>query len=202
MDDAADKLWTLVRLMRASFAAGAHHGAAIAAEAARVVADLPDRPVALAKPLVPSAHPVAAAVPEAARQAGQAWDAALAPLAAILPWRYGYAPRADAPGLERRMAWAELVGPDAPIHSDRVGFGLTFIGRDTFYLPHRHPAVELYAVVAGSADWTLGAKTVRRGPEDFILHPANAVHAMRTGSEPTLAIYSWTGDIVTATAFT
>jgi mannose-6-phosphate isomerase-like protein (cupin superfamily) len=202
MTDAADALWELLRLMRASFAAGAYHGSAIAAEAARVVAELPDRPVVLAKPLVASAHPVAAEVPEAARLAGRAWDAALSPLAAVLPWRYGYAPRLDAPGLERRMAWAELVGPDAPIRSDRVGFGLTFIGRDTFYLPHRHPAVELYAVVAGSADWTLGEETTRRRPEDFVLHPANAVHAMRAGSEPILAIYSWTGDIVTATAFT
>lgn len=197
-----ETLWTLVRLMRATFAAGLHYGSEIAAETARVVADVPGRPVALVKPLVRNSHPSVADLPEAARQAGAAWEAALLPLAKILPWRYGYAPRVDAPGLEHRMAWAELVGPDAPIHSDRVGFGLTFITRDTYYLPHLHPAVELYAVVAGSADWTLEGKTVRRGPEDFVLHPADAVHAMRTGSEATLAIYSWTGDIVTSTAFT
>ena len=140
-------------------------------------------------------------MPEAATAAGRDWARALGPIAGRLPWRYGYAPRADAPDLGQRMAWAEIVGPAAPIRSDRVGFGLTFIGRDTFYPPHRHPAVELYGVVSGTALWTLEGETRHRPPGAFVLHRENAEHAMRTAAEPLLAIYSWTGDILSPTVY-
>ncbi|PWC53345.1 hypothetical protein TSO221_11090 [Azospirillum sp. TSO22-1] len=190
--------------MRAAFAEGLRHRPAVAAEAARVLADLPDGsvPLRLAEPLRPSRHPVLSQLPGAARAAGAPWESALLPLAGRLPWRFGYAPRPDAPDLGERMAWAEIVGPAAPLRSDRVGFGLTFIGRDTVYPPHRHPAVELYAVVSGTAVWTLEGADTRRRPGDFVLHAADAVHAMRTTDEPLLAIYSWTGDILSPSVYT
>ncbi len=189
----------LLALMRASFVkAGAD---AAAAESARVLAALPAPGAPLAAPLTESAHPLLAEVPEAARAAGGAWAVELLPLAAWLPWRYSYTPRPDAPGLENRMAWAELVGPAAPIRSDVVGFGLTVITRSTFYPPHRHPAVELYAVVAGASEWTLDGVTRSCRAGDFILHPSDVPHAMRALDAPLLGIYSWTGDIVSATAY-
>lgn len=196
-------LLRLLRVMRNAFAAGLGHSPAVAAEAARVLDALPDgrEPVPLATALHPSHHPALDQIPEAARRAGPAWAGALPPVARQLPWRFGYAPRADLPDLQERMAWAEIVGPAAPIHSDRVGFGLTLIGRDTLYPAHRHPAVELYAVVSGTAAWTLGGVTTQRPPGDFVLHPAQAVHAMRTAQEPLLALYSWTGDILSPTAY-
>ncbi|CAO3424487.1 dimethylsulfonioproprionate lyase family protein [Azospirillum doebereinerae] len=198
------ELLVLLRLMRTTFAAGLGRAPAVAAEAARVLADLPDGrgPVPLAAALLPNHHPSLEQLPEAARRAGPAWAKALPPVAGRLPWRFGYAPRADLPELQNRMAWAEIVGPAAPIRSDRVGFGLTLIGRDTHYPSHRHPAVELYAVVSGTAAWTLDGVTTQRPPGDVVLHPANAVHAMRTTDEPLLALYSWTGDIVSPTAYT
>lgn len=189
----------LLALMRAHFATAAT--AAASAEIARVLAALPGPGAPLAAPLTESAHPLLAEVPEAARAAGAGWAAELPPLAARLPWRYSYAPRPDSPGLENRMAWAELVGPAAPIRSDAVGFGLTFITSGTFYPLHRHPAVELYAVVAGESEWTLEGETRLRRPGDFILHPSGALHAMRALAAPLLAIYSWSGDIVSPTAY-
>lgn len=196
-------LLALLTLMRAAFAAGLHHEPAVAAEAGRVLADLPDgaAPLRLAEPLRPSRHPVLAQLPEAARGAGALWESVLPPLAESLPWRFGYAPRPDAPDLGERMAWAEIVGPAAPLRSDRVGFGLTLIGRDTLYPPHRHPAVELYAVVSGAAVWTLDGDDTRRPPGDLVLHAAGAVHAMRTTDEPLLAVYSWTGDILSPSVY-
>jgi mannose-6-phosphate isomerase-like protein (cupin superfamily) len=127
--------------------------------------------------------------------------AALRPIAAQLPWRYGYAPRGDVPGLDNAMGWAELVGPAAPILSREVCFGLTLIGPHTHYPPHRHPAVELYRIVVGHPHWTVGETTSVRSPGTAILHEANVVHAMRTEDAPLLAIYSWTGDVETPSAW-
>lgn len=147
----------------------------------------------------PVRHPLVRHLPVAlSLVAAQAADLAhtLGPLAAQLPWRYGYAARKDAPNLENEMGWAEIVGPDAPFKSDEVCFGLTLIGAHCTYPPHRHPARELYLVLAGRAGWTVGDQTYIQPPGAYILHEPDVVHAMRTSNEPLLAIYSWTGDVV------
>lgn len=197
------RLVDLLALMRRHFAEGLDVPGAVADETARVLSHLPEHPqvspdVAL---LAPSSHPVAPVVVGAAAGIASDWAETLGALAPLLPWRFTYAPRPDAPGLGERMAWAEIVGPAAPIHNDRVGFGLTFISPGTHYLAHRHPAVELYNVVSGTARWSLEGVEAPRPPGSFILHPSQAVHAMRTSGEAMLAIYSWTGDIVSATVY-
>lgn len=147
----------------------------------------------------PTSHPLIQHLPAAlalAHTHAPEVASVLEPVAELLPWRYSYPPRHDAPGLESAMGWAELVGPEAPLRSGEVCFGLTLIGPDSYYLPHRHPATELYRVLAGSADWTAGVETATQPPGSYILHPTNCVHAMRTREEPLLAIYSWTGDVV------
>jgi hypothetical protein len=118
--------------------------------------------------------------------------AALRPLAEGLPWRYSYAARADAPELHLNMGWAECVGPAAPFRSDEVCLGLTLIGPHTHYPAHRHPAVEFYHVLTGAAVWSGHL----RPPGAYILHESNQEHAMRTGEAPLLALYTWTGDVV------
>lgn len=155
-------------------------------------------------PLRPTSHPVTAHLPEVLARAEHRVPelaAALRPIASELPWRYGYAPRADAPGLESAMAWAELIGPQAPIVSTKVCFGLTLIGPHSFYPPHRHPAVELYRIVVGEPLWTVATSTSARSPGALIFHDRDVVHAMRTGAAPLLAIYSWTGDLNTASVW-
>lgn len=123
--------------------------------------------------------------------------AALRPIAAGLPWRCGYAPRLDAPGLERGLRWAELIGPAAPWVSDSVSLGVLLMGPGLFYPPHRHPAVEVYKLLAGEAKWTVGSVSRRLGPGEAVLHRSGEAHAMRTGPLPFLAIYMWTGDVRT-----
>lgn len=176
--------------------------AAVEADAlAEIVAVAEQVRAAAPEPLTftPTGHPVIRhleSVLAAAEDHAPHLAAALRPVADILPWRYGYAPRPDAPGLEHRMAWAELVGPAAPFHSDHVGLGLTLIGPHTYYPPHRHPAVEVYRVVAGIAEWSAVGRSAARPPGSVILHPSNVVHAMRTADQPLLAVYSWSGDVV------
>jgi hypothetical protein len=113
-----------------------------------------------------------------------------------LPWGYSYAKRSDAPGLEDNIAFAEIIGPEAPFVSERVCLGVTLIGPNTFYPPHRHPAIELYHVVTGEATWTANGVSLRNPPDTFILHQSQVVHAMRTHQQPLLAVYTWSGEDV------
>lgn len=113
-----------------------------------------------------------------------------------LPWKYNYEPREDMPDLGLKMAWGEIIGPEAPYVCNSFCFGFTLIAPNSFYPAHRHPAIELYYVLSGTAEWTLEGKTTQHKPGTFILHPSNAVHSMRTGDEPLLAMYTWSGDDV------
>lgn len=199
----ADLLRSLIAALRRAFAARA--GADEAAEAElghveRLLARAPDTSTVLQ----PTNHPLIGHLPavlDLATTSASDIAAALRPIAARLPWRYGYPPRSDAPGLEGAMGWAELIGPLAPVVSHEVCFGLTLIGPLTYYPPHRHPAVELYRIVAGHPQWTVATDTAPRRPGDAILHPSNVVHAMQTDEQPLLAIYSWTGDVDTPSAW-
>ncbi|MDR2788623.1 MAG: cupin [Candidatus Accumulibacter sp.] len=152
-----------------------------------------------------SGHPVIRQLRQTGIHGGDASSAAVLdaflPHLDALPWRYSYDPRPDAPDIGERMAWAELVGPIAPFHSNRVCLGLTAIGPHLLYPPHRHPAVETYLVVSGSADWTAEGIARTHPPGALILHPANIAHAMETGDEPLLAAYAWTGDVETLSAY-
>lgn len=145
-------------------------------------------------PYAATAHPLVRHLPAAL--AGLERDAPdiaalLRPLADGLPWRYGYEASADMPDLHLNMGWAEFVGPAAPWRSDEVCLGVALIGANTHYPAHQHPAVELYHVLTGVAEWS----SHWRRPGAFILHDSNQTHAMRTGDEPLLALYTWSGDV-------
>lgn len=194
----------LLQAMRKHFLNGSHLNSEAEAER-RQVASLLDTASKAALPCHPSGHGVLEHLPavlELLKRNAPALSQALSPIADGLPWRYSYRPRADFPNLERRMAWSEIVGPPQSLfHSSEVCFGLTLIGPHTHYPAHRHPAVELYQVIAGTAQWQLNGQWSPKPPGSFILHPADAVHAMRTGDQPLLALYSWSGDIHTLSSF-
>ena len=188
----------LVAALRARFAAGADRADAVGEEIRRVLALL-DRAAVDQLPVAPTHHPLIRHLPatlDLAAATAPEVAALLRGCGEALPWRYGYAARPDQPGLEAAMGWAELVGPAAPLRSDEVCFGLTLIGPATNYLEHAHPAVELYHVLAGTAAWSAAGETRWQPPGAFVLHPSNVIHAMRTAEEPLLALYSWTGDVV------
>jgi hypothetical protein len=194
----AELLLALVAALRRHFSVDADRHDAVGEEIRNVEQRLA-RVTASPLPLQPTDHPLTRYLPavlDLAERDAPDVATALRPLGSHLPWRYGYAPRADAPGLDGSMGWAEIVGPAAPLVSDDVCFGLTLIGPHAHYLPHRHPAVELYRIVVGHPHWTVDQTTSLRAPGDAILHSSDVVHAMRTEHEPLLAIYSWTGDVL------
>ena len=126
----------------------------------------------------------------------------LASLAPRLRWTYSYSPDPRWPGLERRIAFTEVLGATAIWPSERMLLGFTLIAPHTSYPAHAHPAIELYLVVAGAAAWQVGdAPAAIRPPGSVIVHQSGAPHAMTTGAEPMLALFTWRGDLATSPAY-
>jgi len=127
---------------------------------------------------------------------------ALSALAPALAWTYSYPARAGGPDLSCAVAFSQIVGPIGFRRSDRLRLGLTLIAPETRYPPHAHPAIETYLVIAGTALWSLGAGRARpQPPGALILHRSGMAHAMQTGTEPLLAIWSWRGDVTSPSVY-
>lgn len=97
--------------------------------------------------------------------------------------------------LQDRMAAAELVGPDGELFSNEHRLGFFVMDADTEYPPHRHRAAEFYAVVAGQAEWTVGARSETLNSTAVITVPSRSWHAIRTGPSPMLCCYLWSGSV-------
>lgn len=192
----------LVRALLEIYGSRAAAEPAFAAEAARALRLLHVIPPARGI-LAPSDHPVLRHLPQALAatppHAAEA-SSALQQVGRHLPWRYGYARREDAPDLGSRIAFAEIVGPDAPSRSDAACVGVTLIAPHTLYPDHRHPAIELYYVLSGTATWRAGGRSKLAPPGTFVLHPSGVTHSMETHDEPLLAAYTWSGDDVKTTS--
>ena len=119
-----------------------------------------------------------------------------------LPWKYNYEERGENSNLGSYMGWAELIGPEAPYRTTKYCLGFTLISKGTLYPEHKHPAIEIYKVLSGTADWTLEKVTTLRNPGEVILHPSNKIHKMQTYDETLLALYIWSGnDVVTLSSY-
>ena len=68
-----------------------------------------------------------------------------------------------------------------------------------FYYPfHEHPAEEIYVVLAGEAKFSVGGKGAKTlTPNDHILHPKNATHALETYKHPVMAYVVWRNEFDT-----
>jgi mannose-6-phosphate isomerase-like protein (cupin superfamily) len=122
---------------------------------------------------------------------------ALAKLSSPLPWYYHYETRAGEADLSGQIAFAELVGPDGDMSAPDCRVGFTLMAPATFYPLHAHPAIELYFVIAGTAEWRAGDTARRVPPGELVLHRSSEPHSMRTFAEPLLALWSWSGDLDT-----
>ena len=90
--------------------------------------------------------------------------------------------------------YAEIIGPTSLIQNPEFRFGLFLLYPDIAYPDHQHAADEIYIVLAGTGEWSLGRGPYRvRRSGTIIDIPSMTVHAMRTAREPTLMLFSWTG---------
>ena len=83
-----------------------------------------------------------------------------------------------------------------------VTVGIFLLGPNIEYPKHTHPAEEAYVVLSGEARWRRGREDwVTRTPGDYMWHAENVEHEMRTTDTPLLALWAWTGDIVSPSAW-
>lgn len=98
--------------------------------------------------------------------------------------------------VSERLYTTELLGPDGQIPAEGVRVGLLVSDCGTDYPVSSHSGEETYLVIAGVAEWTLGESGYApRAPGDMIHHPAWVPHGRRTGSEPFLGAWRWSGDL-------
>ncbi|QKC83377.1 dimethylsulfonioproprionate lyase family protein [Mesorhizobium sp. NZP2077] len=90
--------------------------------------------------------------------------------------------------------WLEVFGTRGHFTNDEVAAGLLILGPEIIYPDHHHVAEEIYIPLTGGTEWRMGEGGFReREAGEVVHHASNVNHAMRTGSEPLLAIYIWRG---------
>jgi len=99
-----------------------------------------------------------------------------------------------------------ICGPEngvpALIHDADIAFGLMFLGPDTHYPLHHHPADELYYTVTGPSFWRVSdADWDMRGIGETIHHAPWVPHATLSADRPLVLLYIWEGDLETDAAF-
>lgn len=93
-------------------------------------------------------------------------------------------------------------GPPALIRDREISFGLMFLGPETHYPLHHHPADELYYTVTGPSFWRTGYDGWVRNETDAVIHhPPWLPHATLSGDRPLVLLYIWEGDLDTDAAF-
>lgn len=115
----------------------------------------------------------------------------------MIPWHYSGLSdnRIHAP-LARRMQTSYLIGPDGAIEHDSVWVGLFLQSPHVDYPVRVHAAEETFYVISGTGEWQVGDAPARPCPPgSYVQHPSYAPHASRTGDEPVLAAWRWTGEI-------
>ena len=95
--------------------------------------------------------------------------------------------------LQKVVRWKMLIGGDAPsIPQKDVLMGVLNLEVGGFYLLHSHPSPEIYYVISGSAEWTVGNETFTAMPGMAIYHASNVPHRMvNHGDEPLHTIWFW-----------
>jgi len=141
---------------------------------------------------------------DAASRGTQDLAATLRTLGPVLSWTQNpnYRRQAPDPAFLDNYGYAVLAGPsDGPpalAVDPRLALGVLLLGPGTHYPLHHHPAVEVYLVVSGDAEWWRDAGPWRRQePGALIYHAPDVPHAMRAGAHPLLAVYLWRGDLAT-----
>jgi len=90
--------------------------------------------------------------------------------------------------------WLEVFGTRGHFANNAAAGGFLILGPDILYPDHHHVAEEIYIPLTGGAEWRMADQPLRRREAGEVVHHASNVdHAMRTGSEPLLALYLWRG---------
>jgi mannose-6-phosphate isomerase-like protein (cupin superfamily) len=129
-----------------------------------------------------------AAAPPAMRPLVGALQAA----APALNWRQTYNAQQMSPQFLEAYGWTELAGLAGAVPSRTCAVGFLILGPGIEYPSHHHEALELYVTLAGRATWWQARSGWQEiEPGATVRHAPWEPHAMRTHSEPLLALYLW-----------
>jgi hypothetical protein len=118
--------------------------------------------------------------------------AELARVGASLSWHQTYKQPVVSAAFLANYGYTELVGLSGPVPSQRLACGFLLLGPETSYPRHRHEADEIYVPLSGTASWQHGDQAWKdEAPGTVIHHVSEEPHAMRTHSQPMLALYLW-----------
>ncbi|MGO4339526.1 dimethylsulfonioproprionate lyase family protein [Labrys sp. KB_33_2] len=93
-------------------------------------------------------------------------------------------------------------GPPTLLTDSQLAFGLMFLGPQTHYPLHHHPADEVYYPLTGPSFWQAGTSSwVSRQAGEIIHHPPWLPHATLSADRPLVLLYVWAGDLLTDAAF-
>lgn len=164
-------------------------------EARRFADGLPQR-ADPRRAVTPHRQPVVDYLDNAAYEHGnQTSNTVLSQLQAMSPrlaWAQSYSRAQVSERFLARYAWAELVGPRGPIASHTLVCGFLLLGPDIEYPEHAHAPEELYIPLTPGSQWRKDAGPWRaRASHEVIHHPPWVSHAMRTGTQPMVALYLW-----------
>lgn len=127
----------------------------------------------------------------------------LAPLDKLFPHFHwvqnpNYVAAPPSPDFLQNYGYVVLAGPGGMVATDDLALGFLMLGPGTHYPTHRHPAVEIYVVAAGEAEWRKGDSPWQKKPAGTVIrHETMVPHATRTLDHPLLAVYVWRGDLKT-----
>lgn len=93
--------------------------------------------------------------------------------------------------------FTEIIGRQGPFVSERIRAGIAIWGPEIVYPRHRHEAEEVYILLAGSAEFTVGASGKHtHGVGDVIYVESNTPHGFRTTGQSLVVYYLWqAGDL-------
>ena len=111
-----------------------------------------------------------------------------------LHWGQTYTAADFGQGFVDNYGWLEVFGTRGHFENDAIAGGLLILGPNITYPDHHHVAEEIYVPLTGGTLWRKGeGDFIQRSADEIIHHPSNVNHAMKTGSEPLLALYLWRG---------
>jgi len=95
--------------------------------------------------------------------------------------------------LQKIVHWKVLIGEDTPsIPQQDVFMGMLDLEAGGYYPLHSHPAPEIYFIMSGTAEWTIGDETFTATPGTAIYHASNVPHRMiNKSNEPLKTVWFW-----------
>ena len=95
--------------------------------------------------------------------------------------------------LQKVVRWKTLMGGESQsIPLEEVLMGVLDLEAGGYYPLHSHPSPEIYYVISGTAEWTVGEETFAATPGMAIYHASDIPHRMvNNGDDPLRTVWFW-----------